>query len=185
MGQRVREGEPPIVEPTPEAATPAGLFSPAMLGSLVGAIVLAVGLSVFIVLRIIAPKVEEAQITKEEYERTGMAIQETLARMTEYPLEPIIVNLAGTNAERYLKVTLSFKYEQTDDAGGDQLGRELNARRGEIRNQLISILSSKALKDVDSAEGRAAIRREILDRINGMLISGRVSDVYYTEFVVQ
>lgn len=182
MGERRPDADEAVIEPTPQQAAP-GLLSPATLAGLVGAVVLAVGLSVFIVMRIIGPQVEQRRIQKEEIEQTGATIQEIINRMKQYSLDPTVVNLAGTNAERYLKVSVSLGYEVSGLE--DTLRQELDGRRSEIQNQLITVLSAKQVQDVDSVDGREAIRREILSRINGMLVSGRVTNVYYTEFVVQ
>ena len=185
MGQRRPEGadidEPVVV---PAAAQAGGGFPVAMLAGLLGAVVIAVGLSVFIVMRIIGPQVEQRRIMKEELDQMGETINQIIGSIKQFPLDSTVVNLAGTNAERYLKVTVELGYEYVGP-GEDRLGTELTNRRPEIRNQLISILSTKELQDVDSPEGREAIRREILNRVNAMLVSGRVLNVYYTEFVVQ
>lgn len=185
MGQRRAEGletDEPVIAPAGEV--PARLFGPGLLGALVAAVVVAVGLSVFIVRNFIGPQVEQRRIIKEELDLMGETINEVLQSIKQFPLETTVVNLAGTNAERYLKVTIELGYEVPDQTN-NRLGDELAARRPELQNQLISILSTKELADVDNPEGREAIRREILNRINAMLVSGRVLNVYYTEFVVQ
>ncbi len=185
MGQRGPEGadlgEPVVV---PAADSPPRGFPVGMLVGLLVAVIVAVGLSVFIVMRIVGPQVEQRRIMKREMDQMGETINEIIGSIKQFPLDSTVVNLAGTNAERYLKVTVELGYEYMGP-GEDQLGRELTNRRAEIRNQLITVLSTKQLQDVDSPEGREAIRREILNRINAMLVSGRVLNVYYTEFVVQ
>ena len=169
--------------PAPPAES-GGVFSPAMLGALIGVVVLAVLLSVFIVMRVIGPQVEQRRVLKEERELMGQTIDDIIRAKKQFPLEAVVVNLAGSNAERYLRTTVVLGYEFSGDQT-DQLGMELETRRPEIRNQIISVLQSKELRDVDSKEGRESIRREILNRVNAMLVSGRVLNVYYTEFVVQ
>lgn len=183
MGARAQEEDAPVVEAA--ADRPSGPFSPAMLGALAGAVVLAVVLAVFIVTRLIAPRVEQNRVLKEEMEQMGTSVKTIIGRIKQYPLQSAVVNVAGTNAERYLKVTIVLGYEYEGEEAGDLLGKELETRSSEIRSQVLSILQTKELKDLDSQEGREAIRRELLNRINAMLVSGRVVNVYYTEFVVQ
>ena len=97
-----------------------------------------------------------------------------------FPFEdPIIVNLAGTKGQRYLKVSIQF--EVTDDNVVD----ELKARQPLILDLLIGILSSKTIEDVSNTVGRNRLRREIIDKSNAELVSGKVINVYFTEFVVQ
>ena len=93
--------------------------------------------------------------------------------------EPIIVNLAGTKGQRYLKV--SIKFEVTDD----DVVEELTARKPLILDLLISILSSKTIDDVSNTVGRNRLRREIIDKSNAELVAGKVINVYFTEFVIQ
>jgi len=186
MGERL--ADPAIIEP---AEGGGGSNMVTLVVAMVLAVVVAVGLAVFIVSRMIAPNIERARLERENTEQTRAGVQQILASKKEYPFDSIVVNLSGSNAERIMKVTVVFGYEfdnggapdVEDPLGGDE--GELVRRKGEIRNQLISILGSKTLAQVDSAEGREAIRREILSRVNGLLVSGRITDVFYTEFVIQ
>jgi flagellar FliL protein len=66
-----------------------------------------------------------------------------------------------------------------------EVQRELGKRLPQIKNQINNILSSKTIAQIQTPNGREQLRREILERVNGMLINGRVSNVYFEEFVYQ
>ena len=93
--------------------------------------------------------------------------------------EPIIVNLAGTGGQRYLKVNIQF--EVSDEKVID----ELKTRTPQMLDLLITVLSSKEIDEVANTVGRNRLRREIIDKSNAELVSGKVINVYFTEFVIQ
>ncbi|MBW2087159.1 MAG: flagellar basal body-associated FliL family protein [Deltaproteobacteria bacterium] len=55
----------------------------------------------------------------------------------------------------------------------------------QIKDSLLVLLSSKTFIDIKTVEGKMRLRMEIIGRINNFLTSGRVKNVYFTEFVVQ
>ncbi len=55
----------------------------------------------------------------------------------------------------------------------------------QIKNQVNNILSSKAIEQVQTNEDRERLRHEIQTRVNGLLTTGQVSNVYFEEFVYQ
>lgn len=91
----------------------------------------------------------------------------------------VIVNLAETNAERYLKVDVVLELDSA------KLVKEVESRLPQIQDLLISITSTKTLEDVSTTSGRNMLRQEIVDKINSLLATGQVTNVYFTEFVVQ
>ena len=90
-----------------------------------------------------------------------------------------IVNLAETGGQRYLKVNMQLQMN------GEELREELTARTPQIMDMVISILSSKTIDEVTSAVGRNRLKREIIDKINAELVTGKIVNVFFTEFVIQ
>lgn len=93
--------------------------------------------------------------------------------------KPVIVNLAETNGERYLKVMFSIEMEEME------VVEELEAKKPQILDMLINILSAKTMDSIATTSGRNMLRQEIIDKINALLENGRISNIYFTEFVVQ
>jgi flagellar FliL protein len=92
--------------------------------------------------------------------------------------EPFIVNLTNTAGNRYLKVTINIEM----DSGSME---EAKTRNAQIRDSIITLLSSKSYADVGSVSGKYQLRDEIAARMNLILEEGKVKSVYFTEFVIQ
>ena len=94
-------------------------------------------------------------------------------------LDPFIINLADRDARRYLKVKMSL--EVSDKKVED----EIKKRMPEIRDIITLLLSSKTYADLSTIDGKLALKTEIVNRLNSVIISGRVTNVFFTEFVIQ
>jgi len=96
-----------------------------------------------------------------------------------YSLETFIVNLADKGGNRYLRVTMDF------ELGNAELQGEVEKRLPQIRDSILMILPSKRFEDISSVEGKTALRDEILEKLNSLLTLGKISNIYFKEFVVQ
>jgi flagellar FliL protein len=92
-------------------------------------------------------------------------------------LDPFTVNLAqGDGPRRYLKLSTVIKFDK------DFSKEELEARKPQIRDSIISIINSKRADDLLKREGKIYLKEEIKTAINSYLMSGKVLDVYYVGF---
>ena len=96
-----------------------------------------------------------------------------------WTLEPFIVNLADNGGDRYLKVAMQF--EVHDPA----LLHELDMAKPRIRDTVLDLLSSKSQMDLVDSVGKQRLREEIIERVNDAITTGKISRVYFTEFVIQ
>jgi len=97
-------------------------------------------------------------------------------------LEPFIVNLADAEGDRYIKCTMRLVLDSREAAEAVRAD-ELSVTK--IRDRMLTLLSSKSYGQVASAEGKETLRQEIQKQIDPVLATGKVSEVYYTEFIVQ
>lgn len=95
------------------------------------------------------------------------------------PLDTFIVNLADKGGNRYLRVTMALELET------NQLEDELNKRLPQVRDSILMILPTKRFEDISSAEGKTALRDQILEKINSILVLGKITNIYFKEFVIQ
>lgn len=144
-----------------------------IIGIGAGMLIAAVVAAVIVFKVLMAPPDETKEDTKDQ---AGKEIY--FGKLFSFD-EPIIVNLAGTAGQRYLKV--SIQYEVSDD----KVIEELKQRKPLMLDLLINILSSKSIDDVANTVGRNRLRREIIDKSNAEILSGKVINVYFTEFVIQ
>ena len=96
-----------------------------------------------------------------------------------FPLDTFIVNLADQARNRYLRVTMDLELIEASDAD------KLNERLPQVRDSILMILPSKRFDDISSSEGKAALRDEIIAKLNSFYTKDVVSNIFFTEFVVQ
>jgi len=121
-------------------------------------------------------EIQEEKPLKAESGDSEDGVKEPLIVQTD----TIIVNLSGSNLRRYLKTKIVLEMLNKEAKS------KAESRSIQIKDRLISILSSKTLEDIDSIEGREALRNEIRDSVDVILgMEKAVKQVYFEEFVVQ
>ena len=97
------------------------------------------------------------------------------------PMETFIVNLAGSKGRRVAKVNMELELKESEGEG--KIAGEIEQRKAQIRDIIIIILSSKTYEEVSSREGKDNLRSEIKDTINSFITTGKISNVFFTEFI--
>jgi flagellar FliL protein len=95
-------------------------------------------------------------------------------------LDSVVVNVAQTEGRRYLKATVHL--EVPDE---EKTVKEVEARKAQLLDLIVAILTRKSLGDLTSPEALDMLRNEVLVRVSQALGAERVRRVYITEFVVQ
>ena len=108
----------------------------------------------------------------------GHGGKEGAAASNIYPLEPFIVNIYDGQELRYLKVKVEM--EMAGATKGD-----LDTRLAPMRDAVLVLLSAKTLHDIQDVQGKNQLKDEILVAINKIITPGKISKVYFTDFVVQ
>lgn len=96
-----------------------------------------------------------------------------------FPMEPFIVNIYDGQELRYLRVKVEFETATADAKN------EIELRQAPLRDAILVLLTTKTLQDVQDLQGKNQLRDEIMVAINKILPPGKVSRVYFTDFVVQ
>jgi flagellar basal body-associated protein FliL len=96
-----------------------------------------------------------------------------------FPMDPFVVNLAGSEGKRFLKVTISLELS-TPEAHV-----EIKENIQKINDSITVLLSSKAFEDVYSVQGKFKLKDEITTSVNRFLVVGHIKDAYFTEFIIQ
>jgi flagellar FliL protein len=96
-----------------------------------------------------------------------------------FPLETFIVNLADEERSRYLRITMDLELVEATDS------EKLNQRLPQIRDRILMILPSKRFEEIASMEGKTALRDEIINKLNSLFPRAVVTNIFFTEFVVQ
>lgn len=119
-----------------------------------------------------------AQVTPASDPNAGKAKPEQMGKVVS--LDTFIVNLADPGANRYLRVTMDLEV-----TGGKAAEEELTRRTSQLRDAVLMILPTKRFGDIISTEGKSALRDELLGALNGLLAAGKISRIYFKEFVIQ
>jgi flagellar FliL protein len=96
-----------------------------------------------------------------------------------YKMEPFLVNLADPGQPRYLKLTLQLEINQ------EKPNEEFEKRQPQLRDAILTILSSRNYRDIMTSEGKAALREEIKGKVNQLLVKVKAQNIFFTEFVIQ
>ena len=96
-----------------------------------------------------------------------------------YSLETFIVNLVGGSGKSYLKAKLDLEMNNED------LRSEIDRRLPQFRDSILTMLSNKSHNDVKSLEGKFQLRAEIISTLNQHLKTGKIRNIYFTDFIVQ
>ncbi|PUU94681.1 MULTISPECIES: flagellar basal body-associated protein FliL [Halanaerobium] len=88
------------------------------------------------------------------------------------------VNISNNNQINFVRATLVFELENAE------LKKELEKRKPQIRDRVISTLRAQN-KEILEEPGSDTIKGIIKEKINGLLISGKITNVWFTELVVQ
>ncbi len=96
-----------------------------------------------------------------------------------YSLETFIVNLVGGRGKNYLKAKVELELDS------DKTEIEINKRLPQVRDAILTMLSSKSNEDINTLEGKFQLRAEIISTLNQYLKTGKVRNVYFTDFIVQ
>lgn len=96
-----------------------------------------------------------------------------------HSLDTFIVNLADPGGKRYLKLTMQLELDN------QKVLEEINKETPKIRDVILTILSSKEFDDISTLAGKNALKKELIAKLNASLRTGKVLNIYFTEFLVQ
>ena len=96
-----------------------------------------------------------------------------------FPLDTFIVNLADQERSRYLRVTMDLELVAPTDT------EKLNERLPQVRDRILMLLPSKRFADIASTEGKTALRDEMIGKLNGLFPENVITNIFFSEFVVQ
>ncbi len=96
---------------------------------------------------------------------------------------PFIVNFSGASRARFLQVSIEGL---TRDS---RVKEDITKHLPQVRNNLVLLLSSKTYEELNSMEGKAGLRKQVLKEIQKILEAetGKegVENVFFTSFVMQ
>lgn len=111
-------------------------------------------------------------------EENGEQIQSIDDIRPTYEAGSFTVNISNNNQISFVRATIVFELENSD------LAEELDRRSSQIRDRVISTLRAQN-EQILEEPGSETIKEIVKDKINELLISGEITNVWFTELVVQ
>ncbi len=94
-------------------------------------------------------------------------------------LENFIIQLRGTDTDRYVRVAFDLELGTEADRAAVQ------ARMPHIRDAIISYFSDRSLDELRGSEGMERIKLAVSKKLDDILAAHRVKSVFITELVIQ
>lgn len=98
-----------------------------------------------------------------------------------YDMGEFTVNIASTSniSSRFLRTGIVLELENKN------LITEIDRRKPQIRDCIITILRSRTHEQLSSAHSLNSLKLDIIESINELVISGTVVDAFFVDLVIQ
>ena len=149
-----------------------------IIGIIIGLLILGGG-GYYAYITFFQEKPVEEELPAEGEQAAKEDVKEDVNLGVMFPLDPLIVNLAGSQGKRFLKVTISLELSTPE------VHAELNENIQKVTDSILVLLSSKSFEDVYSVQGKFKLKDEVTTRVNRFLVIGHVKEAYFTEFIIQ
>lgn len=93
------------------------------------------------------------------------------------PGDSFITNLKGSR--RYIKVDIQIELNDKS------LTNVFDKRNGEMRDAIYSTLRDSTVEEIDGSEGQNKLRQKLVNRLNELFDTKAITNIYFTDFVVQ
>ena len=94
-------------------------------------------------------------------------------------INPFVINLAGSGGKRFLRVKMDLELKD------QTIFEQVRAQLPRIKDNILTILSVKKFQDISTVKGKSDLRAEIAATVDTLFSKGAVTNVYFTEFVIE
>jgi flagellar FliL protein len=139
-----------------------------------------VGVILMVIISNIVFNIKSTGVSKQEEVLWAPGVTPKKPPYQTLHIDPLKLNLndpTGTNPV-FIQIELALAYEQNNI----KLQTELLSRRFEIRDKIITLISSKTYEDINTPDKSQSLKKEIKNQVNTLLINGLIEDVYIIDF---
>lgn len=126
---------------------------------------------------------KKAEAARQAEASKAAAIAKTVSEETQIgpmvEIKEFVVNIIGQDVAHYVKASMSLELDR--EATLD----EVNKRMPQIRDAILLLIGNKTYEELQDIQGKNQVKAEVKSRINSFLRTGKVNNVYLTDFVVQ
>ncbi|MFO7931048.1 MAG: flagellar basal body-associated FliL family protein [Thermodesulfobacteriota bacterium] len=94
-------------------------------------------------------------------------------------MEDFVVNITHKDSTRFLKLGVTL------EAKDDQSKKEIEKRMPQIRDAVLLLVGNKKYDDLKDLQGKKQLKADLTSRIRSLSGEDEVSELYFTDFVVQ
>ncbi len=99
---------------------------------------------------------------------------------TIFSIGDLIINPYGSES-RFFIISISFEHRQAEK----KLPDELKNKTPLIKDRLIGYFSRLAIEDLQKIDNRDIFKDDIMKTVNSMLTEGRITNVFFEQYVIQ
>ena len=96
-----------------------------------------------------------------------------------FSVDDMIVNPANTNGKMLLLASLGLAVESEESK------KVLEEKQVIVKDAVISVLSSKSVGQLSSSTYRDTLKTEILKNLSTQMPGSKVSNIYFSKFIIQ
>ena len=120
---------------------------------------------------------EEAKLTPEQEQAEMEKQAKVVGPMVN--IDTFIVNIIDDEESRYLKASITVEVDTPETT------MEIAERMPQIKDSILLLVGNKTYGELKDLQGKIQLRAELLNKINSLLLKGKVKRIYFTDFVVQ
>lgn len=94
-------------------------------------------------------------------------------------IEEFIVNIISGDSAHYVKASLTVELTNEEVKG------EVEKRMPQMRDAILLLIGNKTFEELQDLQGKKQLKAELISKMNSFLKTGKVTAVYFTNFVVQ
>ena len=126
---------------------------------------------------------KKAEVARQAEASKAAAIAKTVPEEAQIgpmvEIKEFVVNIIGQDVSHYVKASMSLELDR--EATLD----EVNKRMPQIRDAILLLIGNKTYEELQDIQGKNQVKAEVKSKINSFLKTGKVNNVYLTDFVVQ
>ena len=97
-----------------------------------------------------------------------------------FMVEEVVINPAGTRGKHFLRLGLALETHS-----GPEFVAELETRNAQLRDLIIQKFSARTIDELGDPTVREELRLQCIDEINAAVTAGKISNIYFTDYVLQ
>lgn len=134
-----------------------------------------------VIISIVTSKCVASSTQKTEgYQSDKRDLLDKKPPLAAFDLKQFMVNTADRDETHLVRIKMKLAYDKKNI----KLQNELNERRAQIRHLILLFFNDKEKRHMESAQQKRDLAISLMKRINSILQSGSVDEIYYEEFSI-